>query len=81
MWSDLWQYYGIDWVAMLFTMIAIWQLGNQQRMGFILMIIGNLCWIGLGVFTASIALIVANSVFAGMNVRGILKWSAARETS
>lgn len=82
MMTDVFQYYGVDWLAMLFTLVAIYQLGNKQRSGFVLMIIGNSFWIGLGVFTASLALIVANAIFAGMNVRGIIKWSrehAARE--
>ena len=74
--TDVLQYYGIDWLAMVFTLVAIYQLGNKQRSGFLLMIIGNLCWIGLGVFTASLALIVANSIFAAMNVRGLYKWAA-----
>ena len=73
--TDIFQYYGVDWIAMLFTLVAIYQLGNKQRSGFVLMIIGNSFWIGLGVFTASLALIVANAVFAAMNVRGLWKWS------
>lgn len=75
MMADVMQYYGVDWLAMAFTLVAIYQLGNKQRMGFVLMIIGNAFWIGLGVFTASLALILANSIFAAMNVRGIIKWS------
>ncbi len=74
MMTDILNYYGVDWLAMVFTMVAIYQLGNRQRIGFVLMILGNLCWIGLGVFTASLALIVANSIFAAMNVRGWWKW-------
>jgi len=77
--TDIFQYYGIDWLAMAFTMVAIYQLGNKQRSGFILMIIGNLFWIGLGVFTTSLALILANSIFAAMNVRGLRKWSRTGE--
>lgn len=68
------EYYGIDWVAMLLTVIAIYLLGNKHWFGFALMIGGNLCWIALGVLSDSIALMVANAVFIGMNVRGIWKW-------
>jgi len=78
--TNIFQYYGIDWLAMAFTLVAIYQLGNKQRSGFILMIIGNLFWIGLGVFTTSLALIVANSIFAAMNLRGLRKWSSADNT-
>lgn len=81
MMTDVFQYYGVDWIAMLFTLVAIYQLGNKQRSGFVLMIIGNSFWIGLGVFTASLALIVANSIFALMNVRGLWKWSQENHAS
>lgn len=72
--SDVMQYYGVDWLAMLFTLFAIWQLGNRQRWGFVNMIIGNAFWIGLGVFTSSLAMVIANSLFAIMNVRALMKW-------
>lgn len=68
-------YYGVDWLAMLLTLIAIYLIGNKAKSGFVLMIIGNLCWIGLGFLSGSIAMILANIVFAGMNMRAIIKWS------
>lgn len=79
--TNLLQYYGVDWLAMLFTLVAIYQLGNHKRIGFVLMIIGNGFWIMLGLFTASLAMIVANTIFAGMNVRGLWKWSRASHPS
>jgi hypothetical protein len=38
-------YYGIDWLAMLLTVLAIYLLGNKARYGFVLMILGNVCWV------------------------------------
>ncbi len=72
------QYYGVDWAAMALTLVAIYLLGDRRRMGFVLMILGNACWVVLGVLTGSLAMILANLVFAGMNVRGLVKWSADR---
>lgn len=69
------EYMGIDWLAMVLTMVAIWQIGNKHISGFYLMIIGNSAWVILGFLTASMALVVANLIFIGMNVRAILKWS------
>lgn len=68
------EYYGIDWVAMVLTVVAIYLLGNKHWTGFIFMIGGNLCWIVLGALSDSIALMVANTIFIGMNLRGIWKW-------
>jgi hypothetical protein len=68
-------YYGLDWLAMFLTLFAIYLLGNKRRLGFVVMIAGNLSWIAMGVLAESIAMIVANFVFGVMNVRGIIKWS------
>ena len=75
---DLLAFYGIDWLAMLLTFIAIWLIGNKSRMGFVVMIAGNLCWIVVGILSGSSAMWIANLVFVVMNVRAILKW---RETA
>lgn len=71
------EYFGIDWVAMVLTVVAIYLLGNKHWAGFAMMIGGNLCWIVLGLLSDSIALMVANAVFIGMNVRGIRRWRAS----
>lgn len=70
------RYYGSDWVATVLTMIAIYLLGNKRKVGFVIMILGNLCWVALGVIVHSIALVIANVVFIIMNLRGFVKWSS-----
>lgn len=68
------KYFGIDWLAMALTFTAIYFLGNKSRKGFLIMMAGNLCWTSIGVWAGSIAMILANLGFFGMNVRGYLKW-------
>ncbi|GFZ83330.1 hypothetical protein GCM10011403_28670 [Pseudohongiella nitratireducens] len=68
------EYYGVDWVAMVLTLTAIYLLGNKSRYGFITMMGGNSCWVALGILTGSLGLIAANVVFLFMNLRGYLKW-------
>lgn len=69
------KYYGVDWLAMLFTFTAIYLLGNKSRWGFPTMMFGNACWIVIGVFTGSIAMVIANLGFFLMNTRGWFKWA------
>lgn len=69
------QYFGIDWLAMSLTFVAIWLLGNKSRHGFLIMMAGNLCWSAIGLWAHSYAMIVANLGFFSMNVRGYLKWA------
>ena len=71
------RYYGVDWLAMLFTFTAIYLLGNKSRYGFATMICGNACWIIVGVLTASAAMVAANAVFLAMNARGWRRWADA----
>ena len=68
------QYQGIDWLAMIFTFVAIWQIGNKNKIGFVIMMTGNSCWIAIGVMTDSLAMIIANIVFFIMNMRALIKW-------
>ena len=70
----MFQYYGIDWLAMILTFLAIWQIGDRKRSGFVLMIGGNTCWVVLGILTTSLALVVANTAFMALNVRAIVNW-------
>lgn len=74
----MFNYFGTDWLAMGLTFIAIHQIGNKQRSGFIFMITGNCTWVVVGILTDSIALIIANIIFAIMNLRAFLKWSAQK---
>ncbi|KXF83440.1 nicotinamide mononucleotide transporter [Enterovibrio coralii] len=76
---DFFQYYGIDWLAMVLTFLAIWQIGNKNKVGFYLMICGNTSWICVGFLTDSLAMMIANVIFLLMNIRAIVKWSQPDE--
>lgn len=67
-------YLGIDWLALVLTFLAIWQIGNKNKIGFLIMMAGNSCWIAVGVMTDSLAMILANVIFLLMNARALVKW-------
>lgn len=69
------QYFGLDWLAMCLTFSAIYLLGNKSRAGFVMMILGNLCWSAIGVWANSYAMVIANLGFLAMNLRGFVRWS------
>ncbi len=74
------KYYGIDWLAMVLTFLALWSIGNKNKHGFVIMMCGNLCWVSIGALSQSIAMILANIVFFSMNLRAIWKWNKAENT-
>ena len=75
MMETMFKHYGIDWLAMMFTFFAIYTLGNKNRNGFFIMMLGNTSWIIMAIMVNSLAMVFANLVFFIMNVRGFLKWS------
>lgn len=77
---NLWEYYGVDWLAMGLTFLAIWLIGNKNRNGFVIHIVGNLCWISMGFMAGSLATMVANAAFIAVNARAILLWSKPEQS-
>ena len=69
------QYFGVDWLAMCLTFVAIYLLGNKSRFGFAVMMLGNLSWAVIGIWAHSDGMVVANLGFFAMNVRGFARWS------
>jgi hypothetical protein len=67
----------MEWPAMAVSLLAAWMIASknpQQRVrAFILLIVGNLLWIGWGWGDTAWALIALNVGLMALNVRGILK--------
>lgn len=79
--TDLLKYYGLDWVAMLLSVMAMILLGNKVKWGFVLFMIANVTWILLGsVLLNSYAIVLGNVIFLITNTRGFLKWNAEKTT-
>lgn len=71
----IFKFYGLDWLAMTFTFFAIYTLGNKNRKGFFIMMLGNASWIIVAIRVDSLAMVLANLIFFILNVRGFLRWS------
>jgi hypothetical protein len=69
------EFLAADWIAMMCTFAAIYLLGNKKRSGFVVMMSGNACRIGVACMAGSVAMAADNVVFPAMNPRGLVKWS------
>lgn len=79
---EIFKYYGLDWLAMLLSVLAMILLGNKIKWGFILFILANTTWILLGlVLLNSYAIVIGNIIFLVTNTRGFLKWNAEGKIS
>ena len=64
----------IDWLGMGLTLAGSLSVIRKKRFGFLLMLLGCLAWIGFGIIVESMAVIVTNIVFSGVNAFGYYKW-------
>jgi hypothetical protein len=75
--ETLLKYYGLDWLAMALSLLAVYLLGNKNRIGFVSFVTANTLWVYLGIaLIGSYGIAVGNFVFLIMNVRGFLKWKS-----
>lgn len=72
-------YYGLDWVATVFTFLSIYWLGEHRRRGFVIGMVGNGFWFAFGCMADSPATLVANVIIFGLNVRGYLRWPTSSQ--
>jgi hypothetical protein len=77
---EMTHYHGLDWLAMCLTFCAIYLLGNKSRIGFTVMMLGNLLWCVIGWWAGSYAMVGANLGFFSMNVRGFVRWAPSERT-
>ena len=78
---SLFKFYGTDWAAMFLTFLQLYLLGNKNPFGFMFGLLANVCWMAFGLMVGSIATPLANIVFAGLNVRGLLAWHRDRSAA
>ncbi len=76
------KYYALDWLAMALSLLAVYLLGNKNKLGFISFSIANAIWVFLGfVLMHSLGIGVGNVVFLIMNIRGFISWNNKAQTS
>jgi len=66
--------FGLDWGAMVFSLLALYLIGRRNRVGFLSFIAANVCWVSIGWLTMSLAIMVGNIIFLILNVRGYRNW-------
>ena len=67
-------YYGLDWIAMGTSLLAVYLLGQRSRLGFVSFLISNVIWIVLGVLAGIWGIVAGNVAFLALNARGYTKW-------
>ena len=76
---EIFQFYGIDWIATVCGLTGVYLLGNQNKWGFVVFMIASLSWVGFGTVTGSIPVIIGSTIFFFMHARGLYKWMKQEE--
>ncbi|HIG58669.1 MAG TPA: hypothetical protein EYQ21_04620 [Flavobacteriales bacterium] len=72
---DIFEYYGVDWLIFIFTLLQLWLLGEKKRAAWIAggMIAVATC--ALGFMIGSLAIVLMNVVFLYFDIWNYVKWS------
>lgn len=71
---NLFEYYGIDWIATVCGLTAVALLGNKNKIGFLVFMAASASWITFGLIVGSWAVVTGSAIFFFMHLRGFLKW-------
>ena len=71
-------YYFLDWIAMAASFLAVYLLGQKNKLGFISFLFANISWVAVGVLAESAGILIGNIGFFALNLRGFLKWNQSQ---
>ncbi|MBT3349384.1 hypothetical protein HN954_05000 [bacterium] len=67
-------YFGLDFLAMTFSLLSVYFLGSKKRIGFVMYLIANVLWIVVNTRAGILAGVVLNVVLIALNFRGLRNW-------
>lgn len=70
------QYYGTDWLAVIFMCVYLWRIADKHRDAFIWGALSCTFFVALNVLIDSPPGIVFNALFCILNARAFIKWAA-----
>ena len=75
--TDIFKYYGIDWLLFILVLVHLWLLGNKNKLAFVFGILGCACGVAFGIMIESIASVIMNFTFGLLHFRALIKWSSS----
>ncbi len=72
---DLFNYYGLDWLSMLFGFWGMWLLGKRHKAGFIFTGLGMISALVVALLASQYGFMVANLIMIILSARNYILWS------
>ena len=67
-------YYGLDWAAMILTILFLYLIAKKNPIGFLVGAAGCGCWILVNIWVEIYAGVILNIILLGLNLHGFWKW-------
>ncbi len=67
-------YFGVDWFAMIMTLLFLYLIGNKKRYGFIFYLLGNIAWMYVNATAKIWPGVILNITLIILNFRAYIKW-------
>lgn len=79
MFSGLFDYYGLDWAALVLGLMGCYFITHQRRQGFLFSIVGCVCGLAVAALSNQYGFIIYNIVLIVMMTRGYAFWSSKEQ--
>ncbi|HNQ92785.1 MAG TPA: nicotinamide mononucleotide transporter [Alphaproteobacteria bacterium] len=77
--QDIFAYYGLDWLTMVFGLSGGYLVANQNPVGFVVNFVASICALIVAIMSSQYGFIVANIFFMGIAMKGYWGWSKPAE--
>ncbi len=69
------QFYGLDWMAMLFGLTGTYLISNQDKRGFAFSTVACACGLSVAVLSGQAGFVAYNAVLIGLMLKGFVGWN------
>ena len=77
----LFQFYGLDWLAMVLGLTGTYFISNQDKRGFAFNVVACACGLAVAVLSGQFGFIAYNAVLIALMAKGYLTWGRTKEIS
>jgi nicotinamide riboside transporter PnuC len=68
------QYYGLDWLAMIMSLLSMYYIGNKKRIGLVFGLIAGITWVAVNILINLMPGLLLNIILITLNIRAYIKW-------
>ena len=75
------QFYGLDWLAMIFGLTGSYLISNQDKRGFAFSGVACVCGLCVALISGQSGFVAYNAVLIALMIKGFMTWGRAKTAS